>query len=217
MQVSTMTCLRFRCNISLKMINHQGGIKLAIAVTGASGSFIAAQLMEAVIKYQEQVLCCDLVFSKTALEVARYEHVTFDVSRAPFRTFDFDDFYSPMASGSADYDAMIICPCSVGTMGRIASGISNDLITRAADVFLKEKRRLILVLRETPYNLIHIRNMEQLIQAGAIIYPANPSFYHHPVSIAELYNPMILRILKLVGFKVDLQGWGNDYSSKTML
>jgi 4-hydroxy-3-polyprenylbenzoate decarboxylase len=96
----------------------------------------------------------------------------------------------------------------MGTLGRIANGVSNDLITRAADVFLKERRPLILVVREAPYNLIHIRNMEQLTLAGGIVFPASPSFYHHPVSIEQLYEPMIERVLKMLGFQLKTREWG---------
>jgi len=110
------------------------------------------------------------------------------------------DFFVPFASGSSDFDTMIICPASMGILGRIASGTSDDLIARGADVMLKERRKLILVPRETPYNLIHIRNMETLTLAGAIICPASPSFYSKPASIDELVMTVVERVISLAGF-----------------
>ncbi|MEO5582586.1 MAG: UbiX family flavin prenyltransferase [Saprospiraceae bacterium] len=117
------------------------------------------------------------------------------------------DFYAPFASGSARYESMIICPCSMGTLGRIASGISNDLMTRAADVMLKEKRKLILVPRETPLNLIHLRNMVSLAESGAVILPAVPSFYSKPSSIDELIDTVVDRVLDLAGFEISSKRW----------
>lgn len=126
------------------------------------------------------------------------------------RHFSPDNFFAPMASGSAGYDAMIICPCTMGTMGRIAAGISSDLMTRAADVMLKERRKLILVPRETPLSLIHVNNMKLLTEAGAIICPANPSFYSRPATIGELCMTVIDRVLALTGLKIAGYRWGED-------
>ena len=119
------------------------------------------------------------------------------------------DFMAPFASGSANYGTMIICPCSMGTMGRIANGISNDLTTRAADVMLKERRKLILLVRETPYNLIHINNMKSITEAGGIICPASPSFYSNPQNFEELASTVIDRVLTLSGLKNDSYSWGD--------
>ena len=110
---------------------------------------------------------------------------------------------APFASGSGNYNTMIIIPCSMGTVGRIASGISNDLISRAADVILKEKRKLICVVRETPYNLIHLRNMETIAQAGGIICPATPSFYSRPSTIEAAVATVVDRVIDLAGLKID--------------
>ena len=126
------------------------------------------------------------------------------------RHFSPGDFFAPMASGSAGYDAMIICPCTMGTMGRIASGISSDLMTRAADVMLKERRKLILVPRETPLSLIHINNMKLLTEAGAIICPANPSFYSRPSTIGDLCLTVVDRVLTLTGLEIAGYRWGAD-------
>jgi 4-hydroxy-3-polyprenylbenzoate decarboxylase len=113
-----------------------------------------------------------------------------------------------MASGSAGYDVMIICPCTMGTLGRIAAGVSNDLMTRAADVILKEREKLILVTREMPYSLIHLNNMKLLTEAGAIICPASPSFYSKPQTMDEVVMTVVDRVLKLAGFDFSSFHWG---------
>ena len=120
------------------------------------------------------------------------------------------DFMAPFASGSANYGTMIICPCSMGTMGRIAAGISNDLTTRAADVILKERRKLILVARETPYSLIHINNMKTITEAGGIICPATPSYYSKPKSFEELTATVIDRVLTLSCLQNNSYSWGKE-------
>jgi 4-hydroxy-3-polyprenylbenzoate decarboxylase len=120
------------------------------------------------------------------------------------------DFHAPFASGSGQFNTMIIIPCSMGTLGRIATGVSNDLITRAADVVLKERRKLICVVRDTPYNLIHIRNMETVTLAGGIICPATPSFYSVPKTIEEVAATVVDRVLDLAGINVKTFRWGNE-------
>src|SRR5207342_2394159 len=122
--------------------------------------------------------------------------------------YNTTDFTAPFASGSGQYDTMIIIPCSMGTLGRITAGISNDLITRAADVVLKEKRKLICVIRDTPYNLIHIRNMETLTLAGGIICPATPSFYSRPATIQAVAATVVDRVIDLCGLKISSFRWG---------
>ena len=126
----------------------------------------------------------------------------------PYRIFGNTDFTAPFASGSGKYDTMIVIPCSMGTLGRIAGGISNDLLTRAADVILKERRKLICVVRETPYNLVHIRNMETVTLAGGIICPATPSFYSLPRTVEELAMTVVDRVLDLAGFDISTYRWG---------
>jgi flavin prenyltransferase len=122
--------------------------------------------------------------------------------------FSQQDFRAPFASGSGKYDTMIIIPCSMGTLGRIATGVSSELITRAADVVLKERRRLICVVRDTPYNLVHIRNMETVTLAGGIICPATPSFYSLPKTIEEVAATVVDRVIDLAGLKIDSFRWG---------
>jgi 4-hydroxy-3-polyprenylbenzoate decarboxylase len=132
-----------------------------------------------------------------------------DYGKYPFTFYQKNDFNAPFASGSAQYNCMIVVPCSMGTLGRIASGISDDLVTRAADVILKERRKLILVARETPYNLIHIKNMETVTLAGAIICPATPSFYSRPSTIEEVAMTVVHRILDLAQLKNPSFRWGS--------
>jgi len=182
---------------------------LIIAVTGASGSIYGKILLDKLLQLKEQTGDVSLIFSKNAEEIWQYELGDKSWQDYPFKKYPVTDFYAPFASGSAQYHTMIICPCSMGVLGRIAHGISDDLITRAADVILKEKRNLILVPRETPYNLIHIKNMELVTLAGGIICPATPSFYSKPKSLQELAETVIDRVLDLAGIKVNIRRWGS--------
>jgi 4-hydroxy-3-polyprenylbenzoate decarboxylase len=182
--------------------------KIIIAITGASGSVYAKLLINRIkdlIGGNDKVV---LIFSNNAKAVWEYELGKTDFNSFPFEIIDNKDFFSGPASGSAGYDTMIICPASMGTAGRIANGISNDLITRAADVVLKEKRNLILVPRETPFNLIHLRNLTTLAEAGATIIPASPSFYSKPESIDDAVNTVVDKVLTLSGFNNDGFVWG---------
>jgi len=154
--------------------------KIVIAITGASGSIYAKMLIEKLLSLKSQWNSLGIVMSNNAKEVWKTELENDDYKNYPVDFFEKHDFSAPFASGSAQYNIMIIAPCSMGTLARIANGISDDLITRAADVMLKERRRLILMVRETPYNLVHIKNMEAVTLAGGIICPATPSFYHKP-------------------------------------
>jgi len=183
--------------------------KLVIALTGASGSVYGKQLLQKLTQIQSQFSEVGIVFSKNAKEIWEYELGDKSYSDFPFKVYEKNDFYAPFASGSAGFNTMIICPCSMGTLGRIAGGISDDLITRAADVILKEKGKLIMVPREIPYNLIHIRNMETITLAGGIICPATPSFYTKPQSIEELVSTVVNRVLDLAGFKINSKRWGS--------
>lgn len=153
-------------------------MKIVVAVTAASGALYARLCLEQLLR-AEEVSEIALVYSAHAREVADFEGVTLPEDPR-IRIFDNDDLFAPPASGSADYDAMAVVPCSVGTLGRIACGISQSLIERAADVMLKERRRLVLVVRETPLSLIHLRNMTALTEAGAVVLPASPGFTPAP-------------------------------------
>ena len=182
--------------------------KLAIAVTGASGSIYAKVLLDKIEKLQAQLEEVSLVFSDNAKEVWTLELGNRNYENYTFKLYGKNDFYAPMASGSARYNTLIICPCSMGTLARIASGISNDLITRAADVMLKERRKLILITRDTPLSLIHINNMKTITEAGGIICPASPSFYSKPQTFEELAATVIDRVIDLAGLEQDTYRWG---------
>ncbi len=181
--------------------------RLIIAVTGASGAIYARNLFEKLKEMPLQIERCGVVFSNYAKQVWQHELGNADFKELPWKVYDNDNMFAPLASGSAGYKNMIIIPCSMGTMGRIASGVASDLITRAADVMLKERGRLIIVPRELPYNLIHINNMKTLTEAGAIICPASPSFYSKPQSIDALVNTVVDRVLDLASFSLDTFKW----------
>lgn len=185
-----------------------GKHKIVVAVSGASGSIYAKVLFDKLQMLMPQIEALDVVFSKNALDVWKHELGDESYSNYPFRQFGKHDFSAPFASGSARYDTLIICPCSMGTLGRIANGISDDLVTRAADVMLKERRKLILVTRETPLNLIHINNMKAVIEAGGIICPATPSFYAKPKSLEDLAASVIDRVIDLSGLEQNSYRWG---------
>ncbi len=182
--------------------------KIAVAVTGASGSIYARQLLQKLVAIKNQWEELSLVMSGNAREVWSTELAEESWKDFPVRLFTTNDFSAPFASGSGRYDTMIIIPCSMGTLGRIATGVSGDLITRAADVILKERRKLILVVRETPYNLVHIRNMETITMAGGIICPATPSFYSRPQTIEEVAATVVDRVMDLAGLEIPTFRWG---------
>lgn len=182
--------------------------KIAVAITGASGSIYAQDLLQKLCGLKDQVGEIALVMSQNAQEVWRTELDNESWRDFPVRRFDRNDFSAPIASGSGQYDTLIVIPCSMGTLGRIAQGISGDLITRAADVILKERRKLILVAREAPYNLIHIRNMEAVTMAGGIICPATPSFYSRPQTPQAIAATVVDRVLDLAGLQHPTFRWG---------
>lgn len=187
--------------------------KIVIAITGASGSLYADLLIKKLTLIKHQWNELSVVFSDNAKTVWKTELGNEDFNQFPYPIFEKSDFNAPFASGSGRYDTMIIIPCSAGTLGRIAHGISNDLITRAADVILKERRKLICVLRETPYNLMHIKNMEAITLAGGIICPATPSFYSNPSSLEDAAATVVDRVLDLAGLNIKTFRWGNPPSS----
>ena len=155
-----------------------------------------------------------VILTGNAEEIMLYETGAGYTPAGSEKLWNNKDFNAPFASGSSSYDTMIICPASMGMVGRIAHGVSDDLITRAADVMLKERRRLILVPRETPYSLIHINNMKLLTEAGAVICPATPSFYSRPQTIDDLVMTVIDRVLTLAGFTIDTYRWNEKESTQ---
>ena len=182
--------------------------KVVLAITGASGSIYAKLLIEKLLGLKSQWQDLSVVMTENARTVWETELTDRSFEKYPVKFFTTQDFMAPFASGSGQYNTMIIVPCSMGTLGRIASCVSTDLITRAADVVLKERRKLICVVRDTPYNLIHIKNMETVTQAGGIICPATPSFYSRPKTIEEVALTVVDRVLDLAGFDIKAFRWG---------
>lgn len=184
--------------------------KIVIAIGGASGSIYARTLLDKLYLLNKAELHIDVVLSANA-------HINWELEMGPlvpeslhYKIYRNDDFFAPFASGSAGYDAMVLIPASMGQVGRIANGISDDLITRTADVMLKERRRLILVPREAPYSLIHLKNMTVVTEAGGIICPASPSFYSNPRDIAELVMTIADRIIDLLGIDHRTYRWKTE-------
>jgi flavin prenyltransferase len=184
--------------------------KIVIAVTGASGSIYAKLLLQELQQMAHQITDVGIVMSDNAKQVWQFELGDDSYQQLPYRFYDKHDFMAPFASGSARYDTMVVIPCSMGTLGRIAAGISDDLITRAADVVLKERRRLILVARDTPLNLIHIHNMQTVTEAGGIICPAVPSFYSKPQTIEEVALTVVNRVIDLMGLEHQSYRWSEN-------
>ena len=182
--------------------------KIVVCITGASGSVYVKVLLDKLITLNLQYKELAVVITENAREVWRTELDNEDYKNYPVKFYSQTDFTAPFASGSGQYNIMIVVPCSMGTLGRIAAGVSNDLITRAADVVLKERRKLICVVRDTPYNLIHIRNMETVTLAGGIICPATPSFYSKPATIVEVAATVVDRVLDLAGLDISTFRWG---------
>lgn len=187
-------------------MNH----KIVVAITGASGSVYAKLLIETLIDLKSQWTDLAVVMSTNAKQVWQTELGDDSYQYLPVQFYDKHDFNAPFASGSAQYNIMIVAPCSMGTLARIANGVSDDLVTRAADVILKERRKLILMVRETPYNLMHIRNMETITLSGGVICPATPSFYHKPATIADAAMTVVNRALQLAGINTGTKEWGDE-------
>ena len=166
-------------------------MRILVAITGASGIAYGTRLVVALRKGKHQVA---VVASSGAKKVADAEGATL-----PSADFDEFDFSCPFASGSNAADAVIVCPCSLKTLGEIANGVGNSLITRAAEVSLKERKKLVLVVRETPYSLIAIKNMERVTLAGGIILPASPAFYHKPKSVEDMVDFVVGKTLDAAG------------------
>jgi len=182
--------------------------KIVVAITGASGSIYAQLLLDKLVQLKEQWNELSVVMTENAKKVWETELGNESYKNYKINFFQQQDFSAPFASGSGQYNMLIIIPCSMGTLGRIATGVSSDLITRAADVILKERRKLICVVRDTPYNLIHIRNMETVTLAGGIVCPASPSFYSNPTSIEAVAATVVDRVLDLAGIDIKTFRWG---------
>lgn len=183
--------------------------KLVVGFGGSSGAIYSKLLLQRLQQIKGQWEEVALVATDNALINWNLEEPPADPASFGFKIYDNNDFYAPFASGSARFNTMIICPSSMGLLARIAHGISDDLITRSADVMLKERRKLIIVPRETPLSSIHLENMLKISQAGAIVCPASPSFYSKPSSIEDVCNTVIDRVLDLAGFDLDIKRWGS--------
>jgi 4-hydroxy-3-polyprenylbenzoate decarboxylase len=181
-------------------------MKIVIAVSGSSGSRYAKILIEKLQKMQELELA--LVYSQQALVNWKLENPEVDLNSYPINYYGPNDFNAPFASGSARWDGMIVCPCSAGFLAKVATGIAEDLMSRAAQVMLKERKKLILVFRETPLSLIHIENMKKVTLAGAIVCPAVPSFYSKPKDLDEVLSTVTDRAIDLVGLDSKSYQWG---------
>jgi 4-hydroxy-3-polyprenylbenzoate decarboxylase len=181
-------------------------MRVLVAITGASGAIYARQAVEMLIA-NDSVEAIGIIYSDNAPDVLKAEGVTIPTSQKIVNIAN-DDMWSSAASGSSRWNAMLIIPASMGTCGRIAAGISRTLIERAADVMLKERRRLVVVVREAPYSLIHLRNMVTLTEAGAVVIPASPSFYFNPTSIEELCLTITTRAIEMAGISVEHKHWG---------
>ncbi len=193
-------------------VDLQPDTTVALALTGASGMPYAIRLLQCLLAarckvwllYSQvaQVVAAqemDLSLPSRAAEVEEKLSGWFSVPAGQLRVFGRDEWFAPIASGSNPADAMVICPCTVGTLAAVAGGLSDNLIERAADVMLKEQRKLILVPRETPYSAIHLENMLKLARLGAVILPPNPGFYHRPDSVTQLVDYVVARILDQLG------------------
>jgi len=191
-------------------------MKLVVAVGGASGSIYARRLLDALAAIRARdprALEVGLCFSSAGEEV--WQHELGPVPDYPFRRYGLRDFRAPFASGSAGWDAMVVIPCSTGGLARIAHGVSEDLIGRAADVMLKERRKLVLVVRETPLSQIHLENMLAVTRAGGVVLPAAPSFYSKPQTIDALLDTVLGRVLDQVGLPNELAPrWGAEGAAR---
>lgn len=183
-------------------------MKIIVAIGGSSGSIYAKILLDRLKVIVNQTEAIGVVMSDNAVYNWELEIGPWSKDEYPFTFYNKMDFMAPFASGSAKYEVMLVCPCSMGLLGRIAAGISTDLTTRAADVILKERRKLIIVTREMPLSLIHIRNMETVTLSGGIICPATPSFYGKPSTIDEVAGTVIDRVLDLSGLTWKSYRWG---------
>jgi len=203
--------------------------RITLAITGASGVQYAMRLLEILVKQDVQVL---LLVSKAAQVVAAtetdlklsgnievqqaYLSKRYQAKEGQILVFGKEQWMAPVASGSGSPNTMVVCPCSTGCLSAIATGASNNLIERAADVVLKERKKLILVPREAPYSEIHLEHMLKLTRMGAVILPASPGFYQKPATIEDLIDFVVARILSQIGLEQDLMpAWGQQYFNET--
>lgn len=186
--------------------------RIVVAVGGSSGAIYTKVLFDRLLQLQDQWERVGVVLSDNGRLNWQLEIGDDSYKNYPFDFYGKRDFMAPFASGSAQYNLMIVCPSSMGLLARIAQGISNDLTTRAADVILKERRKLIVIPREAPYNLIHLRNMTAITEAGGIICPATPSFYSQPKTLEEIVATVVDRVLDLGGLELKSYRWGEDQS-----
>ncbi|CCZ98314.1 polyprenyl p-hydroxybenzoate/phenylacrylic acid decarboxylase [Alistipes sp. CAG:157] len=183
--------------------------RIIVAVTGASGAVYARKVAERLLR-SPQVAQVAVVCSANGRKVMEYERERLPEGEERMVWFDNDDLFAPPASGSAGYDGMVIVPCTMGSAGRLAAGISGDLIGRAADVMLKERRPLVLVVRETPLSTIHLRNLTLLSECGAVVLPASPSFYSRPADIEALCDTVAVRAVRMLGVASEGYEWGAE-------
>lgn len=183
-------------------------MKVAIGISGSSGSIYAKLLLDTLIKVKELELA--LVISKNAYLNFQNELDHFQPESYGIKIYDAHDFNAPFASGSAQWDALVVCPCSAGFMAKVSAGLANDLMSRAAQVMLKERKKLILVLRETPLSLIHIESMRLITLAGGIICPAIPSFYAKNNELNSILATVTNRVVDLLGINNESFRWGSD-------
>lgn len=188
------------------MTNKKGGI--VVGITGASGAILGHRILLRIKELIDESQKLRVVMSDTARKVWKHELMLPLPEETGFTVYDNHHLFADIASGSASYHTMIVCPCSMGTVGRIAAGVSDTLLTRAADVMLKEQRKLVLVIREAPLSLIHLRNLTTLTESGALVFPATPFFYHHPRDLDELINPLVNRVLETAGMPGGGYHWG---------
>jgi flavin prenyltransferase len=185
-------------------------MKILVAITGASGAIYAQRLLAALVDPRRTQPALDVTacFSTNGRQVWRHE---LGEAAVPVPERANDDFSCAFASGSAEWQAVVVVPCSVGRLGRIAAGLADDLIARAADVALKERRKLVLVVRETPLSLIHLENMAAVARAGAVVLPAMPSFYTRPGTVDAVVDTVVARVLDQLGIASSLSPrWGQS-------
>lgn len=189
-------------------------MKLIIGITGASGAIYAKRIIQTITKEKTKIQETAIIFTDIGKKVWQHEIKDLKISEIPFKIYENDNFFVPFASGSSNFDAMIICPCSMGTMGKIANSIADNLLTRTADVMIKENRKLIIVPREMPYSITHIKNMWKIKTAGVDICPASPAFYANPKNINDLTDTVIQKIFKLININLNYFEWTKKNQQK---